>query len=57
MFDCPYEACDKHFYVLLVEVLHLEAKHVISTPVDLSLLFQGKMWLTKRETGGQGVAF
>ena len=28
------------FYVLLVKILHLEKKHIISTPTCLTLLFQ-----------------
>ena len=31
------------FYVLLVKILHLEKKHVMCTPVYLSLLFQEKI--------------
>ena len=41
-------------YVLLVKILHLRKKHLISTSVCLSSLFQEKMWLIKRGLGGQG---
>ena len=51
------EASNKYFYILLVNILHLETKYLISTPVGLSLLFQEKMWLIKREAGGQGESF
>ena len=37
-----------------MKILRLGKKHVISTPVYLSLFFQEKMRLIKRELGGQG---
>ena len=53
MFDWFYKAIPINtFYVLLVKILHPERKHVISSPVGLSLLFQEKLWLSKREGVG-----
>ena len=43
------------FYVLLVKILYLEKRHIISTPICLSLLSQEKMWFwwsIKRGGGG-----
>ena len=48
MFDLFYKTLPINtFYVLLAKILHLEKKHVISTPVCLSLLFQ-ENWFIKR---------
>ena len=50
-----WDASKNTFYVLLVKILHLGKKHLIYTPVCLSLLFQEKMLLIKKELGGQVV--
>ena len=47
----PEDASNKHFYVLSVNILHVEKKRVLSTSVCFSLLFQKKMWLNKRVVG------
>ena len=50
----PWDASKKAiFYVLLKKILHLEKKHVISTPAFLSLHFQEKMWLIKMRLGSK----
>ena len=50
MFDWFYKPLPINpFYVLLSKILHFEKKKGISTPIYLSLLFQEKMSLIKRE--------
>ena len=54
MFDWLHKTLPKNtFYVLLVKIFHLEKKHVISTPVCLSSLFQERMWLIKGDWVGR----
>ena len=55
MFQCFHKTLSINtFYVLLVNILHLEKKYVTSTPVCLSLPFQEKMWLIKRGMDKKG---
>ena len=51
------ETSNKDFFVLLLKILDLETKHLISTPAGLSLLFQEKMWLIKKEVVEKGGGF
>ena len=53
MFDWFHKTAPKNTYVLLLKIFSSWKKHVISTLVRLSLLFQEKTWLIKSGFAGQ----
>ena len=57
MFDWFHKTLSKHFLCFVNEDNASLKKHVISTPIFLSLLLQEKMRLNKRRVGGwEGMA-